>query len=31
MFQGWRFKLREAEEAFEQGQLDEACQLLMRG
>jgi hypothetical protein len=31
MFQGWRFKLREAEEAFEQGRLDEACQLLTQG
>jgi hypothetical protein len=29
MFQGWRFKLREAEEATDQGQLDEACQLLL--
>ncbi len=28
MFQSWRFKLREAEEAAGQGQLDEACQLL---
>ncbi|MBM4094997.1 MAG: FHA domain-containing protein [Planctomycetes bacterium] len=28
MFQGWRFKLREAEEAYEHGQLDEACRLL---
>ena len=28
MFQGWRFKLREAEEASDQGQLDEACRLL---
>lgn len=31
MFQGWRFQLREAEEAAEQGQLDEACQLLSEG
>ena len=30
MFQGWRFKLREAEEATDQGQLDEACQLLVQ-
>ena len=30
MFQGWRFKLREAEEAADQGQLDEACQLLVQ-
>ena len=31
MFQGWRFQLREAEEAADQGQLDEACQLLTQG
>ncbi len=31
MFQGWRFKLREAEEASDQGQLDEACRLLSEG
>ena len=31
MFQGWRFKLREAEEAADQGQLDEACRLLTEG
>jgi len=31
MFQGWRFKLREAEAAADQGQLDEACQLLLQG
>jgi hypothetical protein len=31
MFQGWRFQLREAEEAADQGQLDEACTLLTRG
>jgi hypothetical protein len=30
MFQSWRFKLREAEEAASQGQLDEACQLLLQ-
>ena len=30
MFQGWRLKLREAEEAADQGQLDEACQLLVQ-
>jgi hypothetical protein len=30
MFQGWRLKLREAEEAANQGQLDEACQLLVQ-
>jgi len=28
MFQGWRFQLREAEEAADQGQLDEARQLI---
>jgi hypothetical protein len=28
MFQGWRLQLREAEEAFEQGRLDEAGRLL---
>lgn len=31
MFQGWRFKLREVEEALEHGQLDEACRLLVQG
>jgi hypothetical protein len=31
MFQGWRFKLREAEEAADQGQLDEAHRLLTQG
>ena len=31
MFQGWRLKLREAEEAADEGQLDEACQLLTQG
>lgn len=31
MFQGWRFQLREAEEAAEQGQFDEACRLLVQG
>ena len=31
MFQGWRFKLREAEEAADQGQLDEAGRLLTEG
>jgi hypothetical protein len=31
MFQSWRFKLREAEEAAGQGQLDEACHLLLQG
>ncbi len=31
MFQGWRFKLREAEEAAQQGQLDEATRLLTEG
>jgi hypothetical protein len=31
MFQGWRFKLREAEAAADQGQLDEAYQLLVQG
>jgi hypothetical protein len=30
MFQSWRFKLREAEEAAGQGQLEEACQLLLQ-
>ena len=30
MFQSWRFKLREAEEAVEHGQLDEACRLLLQ-
>ncbi len=30
MFHGWRLQLREAEEAAEQGQLDEACELLTR-
>lgn len=30
MFQSWRFKLREAEEAAEHGQLDEACRLLLQ-
>jgi hypothetical protein len=30
MFQSWRFKLREAEEAADHGQLDEACQLLLQ-
>ncbi len=30
MFQGWRLRLREAEEAADQGQLDEACQLLLQ-
>lgn len=31
MFRGWRFQLREAEEAADQGQLDEACRLLVGG
>ncbi len=31
MFQGWRFKLREAEEALEQGQLGEAQRFLIDG
>jgi tetratricopeptide (TPR) repeat protein len=31
MFQGWRFKLREAEEAADQGQLDEAFRMLTEG
>ncbi len=31
MFHSWRFQLREAEEAAEQGQLDEACELLTGG
>ncbi len=31
MFQGWRFQLREAEAAADQGQLDEASALLSRG
>jgi len=31
MFQSWRFQLREAEEALQHGQLDEARQLLLRG
>ena len=30
MFQGWRFQLREAEEALRQGQLDESYRLLMQ-
>lgn len=30
MFQSWRFKLREAEEAAEHGQFDEACRLLLQ-
>ncbi len=30
MFQGWRLRLREAEEAADQGQLEEACQLLLQ-
>jgi tetratricopeptide (TPR) repeat protein len=29
MFQGWRLKLREVQEAADQGQLDEACRLLL--
>jgi tetratricopeptide (TPR) repeat protein len=31
MFQGWRLQLREAEEAFEQGRLDEASRLIAEG
>ncbi len=31
MFQGWRIKLREAEAAADQGQLDEASELLLQG
>lgn len=31
MFQGWRLKLREAEEAFEQGRLDMASRLISEG
>lgn len=31
MFQSWRLKLREAEEAADHGQWDEACRLLLEG
>ena len=31
MFQGWRLKLREAQEAFKSGDLTEACRLLLDG
>jgi len=31
MYQSWRYKVHEAEEAYKQGRLEQACQLLQRG